>query len=110
MDDTVKVYDGIKIKNGTRITLIVLVIQAALVFLNLYLSNGYVSKTTYESDTKDLLLRRERLNDDLGKFAVELKGIVDHMQGDEKQDTHLEKLDQRIDKMDDRMRAQEQKR
>jgi len=90
-------------KNGTRLALIFFIINFLLVFANLYLSNGYVSKNTYERDATDTVTRREALNAELRGIAIELRGIKDHMQGDEKQD-------KRIDDLEYRMREQEKKK
>ena len=90
-------------KNGTRLALVFFIINALLVFANLYLSNGYVSKVTYEKDVTDSIARREALNSELRGIAIELRGIKDHMQGDERQD-------KRIDDLEYRMREQEKKR
>lgn len=90
-------------KDGTRLALIFFIINFLLVFANLYLSNGYVSKVTYERDERDSIQRRETLNAELRGIALELRGIKDHMQGDERQD-------KRIDDLESRMREQEKKR
>lgn len=90
-------------KNGTRITLVILIINFLIVFANLYLSNGYVSKNTYEKDTNESVVRRESLNLELRNIAIELRGIKDHLQGDEKQD-------KRIDDLEQRMREQERRK
>lgn len=90
-------------RNGARLALVFFIINFLLVFANLYLSNGYVSKTTYTTDQKDELTRREQLNLELRNIAIELRGINDHMQGDARQD-------KRIDDLEDRMRQQEKKR
>ena len=90
-------------KNGSRFALIFFVINFLLVFANLYLSNGYVSKAIYQTDQKEDLGRREQLNTELRNIAIELKGINDHMQGDARQDTH-------IDDLEKRMREQEKNR
>ena len=90
-------------KNGSKLALISPVISFLLVFANLYLSNGYVSKQTYEKDTADTVARREALNLELRNIAIELRGIKDHMQGDERQDQKLQDLELR-------MREQERKK
>ena len=90
-------------RNGTRLALIFFIINFLLVFANLYLSNGYVSKTTYIGDQKENSERREQLNIELRGIAIDLKGINDHMQGDARQDN-------RIDDLEKRMREQEKKR
>lgn len=89
--------------NGTRLALIFFIINALLVFANLYLSNGYVSKVVYERDQKEDVIRREGLNVELRNVAIELRGINDHMQGDAKQD-------KRLDDIETRLREQERRR
>jgi len=89
--------------NGVRITVVVLCINALLFVANLYLSNGYVSRSTYEKDLSESNARRENLNTELRNIAIELRGIKDHMLGDEKQD-------KRIDDLEIRMRELEKKR
>jgi hypothetical protein len=89
--------------NGTRLAILVLAINFLLFCANLYLSNGYVSKTVYEADNRDTMQRRETLNAELRNIAIELRGIKDHMLGDEKQD-------QRMDKLEERIRDQERKK
>src|SRR4030095_683540 len=90
-------------KNGSRITLILFIIQFLLVFANVYLSNGYVSKVNYQADQDKDTNRSESLNSELRGIAIELRGIKDHMQGDEKQD-------KRIDDLEARMREQERRK
>jgi hypothetical protein len=89
--------------NGARLTILFFVINFLVLFANLYLSNGYVSKAAYEADLKDQNNRRETLNIELRNIAIELRGINDHMQGDARQD-------KRLDDLEMRMRDQEKKR
>ncbi len=69
-------------KNGARVgvALVIMFFNALLFVGNLYLSNGYVSKATYETDQKEENNRREKLNMELRGVAVELKGLNDHME------------------------------
>lgn len=82
--------------NGTKVTILIFVVNFLLLVANLYLSNGYVSKTVYESDQRDATTRRDLLNVELRNIAVELRGISDHMQGDARQDKRLDDLEQRV--------------
>ena len=83
-------------KNGSKLALIFFIINFLLVFANLYLSNGYVSKAVYEKDTNESFARREALNTELRGIAIELRGIKDHMQGDEKQDQRIQDHELRL--------------
>jgi hypothetical protein len=83
-------------KNGTLVTLVIAGINFLLVFANLYLSNGYVSKLSYESDQRDNMQHREQLNTELKNIAVELRGIVDHNEIDVQQEQRLADIEQRL--------------
>jgi len=83
-------------KNGSKWGIVLAGINFLLVFGNVYLSNGYVAKPAYEADIKERIQKDERLNDKLYDFAVEMRGIKDHMQGDEKQDKRIEDHEARI--------------
>ena len=91
------------IKNGTKLTLAIMAINFLLFVGNLYLSNGYVSKATYESDAKDALKRREDLTLTLGGIAGDLRVIKEHLEGDKVQNEQLKSLDERL-------RVQEQRK
>ena len=90
-------------KNGTRFALIFFVINFLLVFANLYLSNGYVARSTYEADVKERLNKDDKLNENLHLFTLDISRIKDHMEGDIRQDDKLKDLESR-------MREQEKKR
>lgn len=90
-------------KNGSKLAYLFFTINFLLVFANLYLSNGYVSKEMYEKELLNASNRREAVNLELRNIAIELRGIKDHMLGDEKQD-------KRLDDFETRMREQEKRR
>jgi len=83
-------------KNGSKWGIILFVINFLLVFGNVYLSNGYVSKPTYENDVKERLQKDERLNDRLHDFAIEVKGLKDNMEVDAEQNRRLIRLEERM--------------
>jgi hypothetical protein len=83
-------------KNGTKIAIFIFVGNFLFFFGNVYLSNGYVSKPTYEADVQKRLDKDERLNEKLHEFAVEIKGLSDHMEGDAAQNDKLKDLEQRM--------------
>jgi len=89
-------------EGGNKLSVALFFIQFLLVTANLYLSNGYVSKAIYEADTKDAMLRRESLNAELRGIAIELRGIKDHMLGDEKQDEEIKELKSRVRELEKR--------
>jgi len=90
-------------KNGTRVTIILVLVQFGIAFANLYLSNGYVPKVAYEKDSSIASQKREDINLELRGIAIELRGIKDHMQGDERQD-------KKLDDLESRMREQERRK
>ena len=89
--------------NGMRVTLAIVTFQVIYFVAQLYLSNGYVSKATYEQDVKERIAKQDEYNKSLNAIVVELKGINDHMLGDAEQNEKLKDLEAR-------MRAQEQRK
>lgn len=78
--------------NGTKLAISVFALNFLVFVANLYLSNGYVPRATYDADGKDTMARREKLTETLGGIAVELRGIKDHMEVDATQNAHILQL------------------
>jgi len=85
----------LKIPTGGRLGVIVFVINFLLVFANLYLSNGYVSKASYESDQKETHTKEDGINRELRGIAIDITKITDHMEEDARQNEKLKELDER---------------
>lgn len=80
-------------KNGTRLAIAVFLLNFLVFVANLYLSNGYVAKATYDADLKDAMNRREKQTEVFTSIAVELRGIKDHMEVDATQNAHISALE-----------------
>ncbi len=90
------IFKKISFGNGTMFTLIFFVGNLLILAGSLWVSNGYVSKATFEAYQISETQRREARSEELKNIAVHLGEIQTHMQGDAEQNRRLNELEREI--------------
>jgi hypothetical protein len=82
--------------NGNVFAIILIVGNLAIFAGSLWVSNGYVSKATFEAYTEGDSKRRDKTNEELGKIAVTLEGIRIKQEQNVERDRRLLDLERRV--------------
>jgi hypothetical protein len=82
--------------NGNMFAVTLIVGNLAIFAGSLWVSNGYVSKPTFEAYVSGDFERREKNNEELGKIAVAMEGIRIKQETNMERDRRLLELERRM--------------
>jgi hypothetical protein len=82
--------------NGNLFAVILIIGNFAIFAGSLWVSNGYVSKPTFEAYTSGDAQRRDKTNDELVRIAVTLEGIKIKQEANAERDRRLLELERRM--------------